>query len=93
MPYVNENYRVMVDSDLDELINTLKEVTIEGTSNSGVVTYVLFKICKKIYGKQSYETQSNALKVLESTKLEFYRTVMSEYEDVKVINHINSSLA
>jgi len=83
MPYVKREIRRHLAKWLDGLILNLVNLTSSGTRNSGVVTYVIYKILVDIYGRGNYERRSNALKVLESVKLEFYRKILAPYEDKK----------
>ena len=57
---------------------------MHGHTNSGHVVYVIYKILKRLYGDGRFETRSDALKILESAKLEYYRRVMAPYEDSKI---------
>ena len=68
---------------LDGLNTSLVDLTDKGKRNNGIVTYVIFKILVDVYTNGRYETLSNALKVLESAKLEFYRKYLGPYEDKK----------
>ena len=84
MPYVEQKLRKQLAKWLNGLSTNLAWLTDNGKKNNGVVTYVLYKILKDVYSNGNYEILSNAIKVLETTKLEFYRRIISPYEDSKI---------
>ena len=84
MPYVEQKLRKQLAKWLNGLSTNLAWLTDNGKKNNGVVTYVLYKILKDVYSNRNYETLSNAIKVLETTKLEFYIKVIRPYEEKKI---------
>jgi len=84
MPYIDRKTREAIDPLLEDLFRFLPDLTERGTKNSGCVVYVIYKMVKLVYGDGNFEVKSNALKVLESAKLEYYRRVMAPYEDGKI---------
>jgi hypothetical protein len=48
------------------------------------MVYAIYRIIIDIYAYGNFEIKSNALKVLESAKLEYYRKVMGPYENLKI---------
>jgi len=89
MPYIKKSQRKVIDTYLDKLIEQLKQMTNNGKENNGIVTYVIYKLMVSLYGHSlaRYENMSNALKILESAKLEFYRRKMAPYEDKKILEN------
>lgn len=88
MPYVAMKWRVRALSNgMPQLIEFLKKNTKEGKENNGLVVYVIYKMLCVVYGEGRFEVKSNALKVLESAKLEYYRRIMGPYEDLKIIEN------
>lgn len=85
MPYIKKKQRENYDAWLDILIKNLKRETKGGTTNTGDTVYCVYKIIKAVYGAGRFEVKSNALKVLESAKLEYYIRVMKPYETAKRI--------
>ena len=83
MPYIGSLARQVVDYMLDPLIEELQLMTDNGKVNTGIVVYVVYKIVKRLYGDGRFEKRSNAVKVLENAKLEYYRRVMAPYEEQK----------
>jgi len=83
MPYIRKESRKEIDKFLDGLIVLLINGTQSGKVNNGNIVYVIYKILKDIYGEGRFEQRSNALKVLEAAKLEFYRKVLVPYENLK----------
>lgn len=84
MPYIKQERRKNLDELVDPLILLLNTMTEGGTKNTGDVVYVLYKTLKGIYGGGNFEIKSNALKAMDSTAREYYRRVMSIYEDRKI---------
>jgi len=84
VPYIDPGSRRQIDPELYPLIDRLKRRTREGKDRNGEVVYVLYKILVEIYGQGNFEIKSNALKALESAKLEYYRRLMVPYENQKI---------
>ena len=86
MPYVAEKWKYKYQKCLENLAFRLVEDTGGGRENSGVVVYAIYLLLKRIYGREAsdFEVKSNALKVLESAKLEFYRRIIVPYEEEKI---------
>lgn len=85
MPYVDAESRIKcLANGLPQLIEMLKEATKDGKENNGIVVYAIYKMMQAIYGKGRFEVKSNALKVLSSAELEYYRRIMGPYEDEKI---------
>ncbi|MBU0792125.1 MAG: hypothetical protein KKC55_16885 [Gammaproteobacteria bacterium] len=87
MPYVTDKWKHKYQRCLVHLASRFIEDTMGGKENTGVVVYAVYLLLKRIYGEGNFETRSNALKVLESAKLEYYRRVMVPYEDKKIIEN------
>jgi hypothetical protein len=85
VPYVKEQLRKDIESwgELHHLVDYLKKITENGKVNSGMVTYVVYKIIKEVYGEGNFESMSNALKVLDSAKDEFLENILRPYEKLK----------
>ncbi len=81
MPYIKKEIRDFLAKWLDGLDVNLVQLTQKGKKNNGIITYVIYKILIDVYSNGNYEVKSNALKVLESAKLEFYREVLGPYEE------------
>jgi len=84
MPYIEKGCKRLIDPTLDPLIETMKNRTKGGKLRTGEVVYCIYKMLIEIYGLGNFETRSNALKALESSKLEYYRRVLVPYENKKI---------
>ena len=92
MPYICKSTKELVDGwlkmskNLDEFVNHLVEMTDHGVEYNGIITYVIFKILRRVYGYDGarYEERSNAIKVCESALDEFKRRILFPYEDQKI---------
>jgi len=89
MPYIKQEEREFLAKWLDGLDTVLVDMTNKGKKNNRIVCYVLYKILVDVYANSNYEVMSNALKVLESAKMEFYREVMAPYEKKQMIENGN----
>lgn len=74
MPYIENRKR----KRLDEYIEKLPKGLSKGQSN-----YLISKIVDKLYGLGGYSTFCDAIGTLECIKMEFYRRIVSTYEDYK----------
>ena len=91
MPYIKQEFRDFLENSLEELIRNIEFLIstrdCDGKLKAGVSTYVIYKLINDLYNKNceqiSYDVLSDAIKVLECTKLEFYRRVIAPYETAK----------
>lgn len=82
MPYTNAQNRLeCIQEGLPRLVEHLKKKTKKGKESNGVVTYVIYKILKEVYGEGHWEEKANAFKVLASCRQEFEDNVMRSHED------------
>lgn len=86
MPYIKEERRPYLETNTLELASLLKNMGI-GTPENGDVVYVLYLLMKELYSHGNFDTKSDALKVLECAKMEYYRRIMASYEDEKIIEN------
>ena len=76
MPYIKQEDRKKFD-----VKKLAKEI-----ESCGELNYVLTMICKEYLGKRvySYKDLNEIMGAIECCKLEFYRKVISSYEEVKI---------
>jgi len=84
IPYIKKEKRPNFDEAINKLVALLKSSTDSGQHDNGDVVYAIYRIIIDIYAYGNFEIKSNALKVLESAKLEYYRKVMGPYENLKI---------
>lgn len=74
MPYIDKEARL----ELDTLMRDPK--------TAGELNYLITDICKYYFKTcgSNYQTINDIVGALESAKLEFYRRVVSPYEDIKI---------
>lgn len=78
MPYIKRADRVRYEPYL----GTLKSVI--AMAPPGELAYVLFQVIRMWLGKDpNFSSFAKALGVLETTKLEVYRVLVTPYEDLK----------
>ena len=83
IPYIKKEKRLNFDEAINKLVALLKSSTDAGMHDNGNVVYAIYRLLIDIYSHGNFEIKSNALKVLESAKLEYYRKVMAIYEELK----------
>ncbi len=81
MPYIDNAKRIKYEKGLQDLLNVLRKVPKENVD--GELNYVITRILRGLYGPGYYE-YNRAIGVLESVKQEYYRRVVSPYEDKKI---------
>jgi len=86
MPYIKKERRPYLETNTLELASLLKNMG-NGVPENGDVVYVLYLLVKELYGYGNFDTKSDALKVLESAKIEYYRRNMGDYENKKIIEN------
>jgi len=78
MPYIKQDQRKEFDDALTHIGNN-----VEDTGELNYCITVLLKHYLFLHGK-SYKTINDCIGVLEASKIEFYRRVVAEYEDIKI---------
>ena len=48
------------------------------------MAYIIYKMIVDVYRKLDWDIMSDAIKVLESVKLEFFKSVITPYENGKI---------
>jgi len=81
VPYIKMEDRPKYEKTLTELINILKEQTVDQID--GQLNYIITRILKESYPLR-YFNINRAVGVLECCKLEYYRRVAAPYEDTKI---------
>jgi hypothetical protein len=84
MPYIKKEQREKLDGRIDSIAEMLNENMSDGEYN-----YVITKLIHN-YIKNAglrYSTLNSAVGILECAKAEFIRTVVSPYEDQKIIDN------
>jgi hypothetical protein len=76
MPYIKDKKRMILNHDIESLVETIKD--------NSQMAYVIYKLIKVYYARPPWDDMSDALKVLEDVKLEYYRRVMVPYTDKKI---------
>ncbi len=82
MPYIPETER----KGIDKLLNEVLENIIDNNINThGKLNYMISKIIHTFVEKQgmNYQNLNNVIGMLECVKAEYYRRIVSPYEDIK----------
>ena len=81
MPYISQELRDTCDSQIDLLVDVLKE---EGF-RPGIVTYVFYRIIREMFFNNGcYDTIADIRGILTGTMDEFNRRLAHDYEDKKI---------
>lgn len=84
MPYIIQDKRDVLDPQIEELLNGLRELESDDPSNSmaGNLNYIFTKLLIAVSSKK-YDDINEAVGVLECCKLELYRRFAAPYENQK----------
>jgi|TARA_R110000824_G_scaffold8760_4_gene39874 hypothetical protein len=85
MPYIREDKRKQIESELDQLVIKFLETQDEG-GTAGRLNYVISSMIGAILKNDrllSYARINELIGVLECAKMELYRRVAAPYEDDK----------
>lgn len=85
MPYISKEKRC----ELDSFIQELSEKAQSPGDLNYIITLLIHNYIKKV--GLNYTNLNSAIGVLESAKLEFYRQVVSPYENKKINENGNVS--
>ena len=78
MPYIEQDKREVLDSNIDALGRLL--------SFDGDLNYVLFALCKR-FVPPSYNNYKNYIGEIVECSMEIRRRMLSEYEDEKIFKN------
>lgn len=89
MPYIKEEVRKELEPELQALLLRMSRTTVDyETTLDGMIVYVITELVKATYSTRKYRNKfddlASVIGLLESAKLEFYRRVVSPYEDSKI---------
>lgn len=87
MPYIKQDKRALYNGYIKDITNQIDKIYITNKDRNTQMAYVIYKIIKDVYDVLDWDIMSNALKVLEDVKLEFFRKVMTPYADGKIIEN------
>ena len=74
MPYINKSRR-------EELESHIAALTADSQLSDGEINYIITSIISRLYPPTTYSTLNSAIGVLECIKQEYYRRIVSKYED------------
>jgi hypothetical protein len=85
MPYIKQDKRDALDPAIDEVLNALRELESDDPTNNfeGNINYVITRILHRVYPGTSYREINDAMGVLTSVQLEYYRKRAAPLEDQK----------
>lgn len=84
IPYIKLERRKRLELNIRLIIDFLREVPEE--ERDGEINYIVTVILKRMYSPK-YFNYNRAIGVLECVKQEFYRRVVSEYENLKILEN------
>ena len=86
MPYIKQEQRVQVDTQIKELANSiLNTIGDDKTQRAGVLNYTITKLLSEVYtlDKVRYNDLNEIIGMFECSKQEFYRMGVIPYENLK----------
>ena len=90
MPYINEEERVELDSQIDNMILAIRNNKTnlnnphDFSNYLGRINYCFSRIIYGVMRDVSYRNIAMVTGVLENIKQEYYRRVAEPYEDIKI---------
>lgn len=84
MPYISRELRGLVNGYIRNITNIIGR---KPELRNPMVAYVFYKILMDLFTNLNWDYKSDALKVLEDVKLEFYRRVLAPHADKKIIKN------
>lgn len=90
MPYIKKEHRKFYDADIKKMVKKVVDLEEESASSlPGEITYIVTKVLHQ-YGEtleESYSAYNTLIGILETAKLELYRSALGPYEDKKKKKH------
>jgi hypothetical protein len=83
MPYIEKQYREELDKEIERLAEKIKKYNQDHIVWPGLLNYAITKLILKTIPSLRYWTMSLITGILENVKQEFYRRIVSPYEDQK----------
>ena len=90
MPYIKQEQRVQVDTQIKELANSiLNTIGDDKTQRAGVLNYTITKLLSEVYtlNKVRYNDLNEIIGMFECCKQEFYRMCITPYENLKLLEN------
>ena len=82
MPFIKKEKRGLFDGYLNHILNNINNYS-QCDSNS-MMAYIIYYLVKKRYGNSpDWANKSDALKVLEDVKLQYYDDVLRPHANIK----------
>jgi len=82
MPYIDKQSRIKFETILQDFEETLKENDLSAGDMNYLISSMLHKYSTK--NEPNYSKYNEIIGLLECAKMEFYRRLISNYEDVKI---------
>jgi hypothetical protein len=93
MPYIKEEDRKELDSNIDQLISAIYNIkhSLDNPHDFSIylgrINYCFSRIVGGLMGSPSYNKVAMITGVLENVKQEFYRRIAEPYEDKKILEN------
>ncbi len=84
MPYIKEKERVKFEKAIKDLVKLLEK---DKENLAGNLNYVVTSIIKRLSKNLRYKKANEIIGALECIKLEYYRRVLTPYEDKKILEN------
>jgi hypothetical protein len=89
VPYIKQTQREVLVESIDGLIEDIHQAGLTEKEIAGVLNYTISSLLKAMKPDSgwNYAACNNTIGVLECAKQEFYRRVISPYEDKKILEN------
>lgn len=91
MPYIKEELRNVLDNDIKALSDKIDSISYTDTDFAGVLNYTITTLISNVllskFDRLRYWHSPLVRGVLMDVAEEFYRRVMSPYEDKQIVNN------
>jgi hypothetical protein len=85
MPYIKQEQRNGLDPRIESVIEAMWAIPEFNDSKAGILNYVITRLaCGAIGEEVRYSKVNEVIGAMECAKLELYRRVAADYEDIKV---------
>lgn len=84
MPYIKPEYRMRINTQIDQLVDAICSQLLVGGDRDGTLNYAITRLINRLYPVEKYSDYNAAIGVLECAKAELYRRRVAPFEDDKI---------
>jgi len=84
MPYITKKKRALFNGYIQNIMDNIKHYSTSSSDSNSMMAYIIYKLIIDLFDKLNWDVKSDALKILEDVKLEYYRRVLAPHADLKI---------